>query len=528
MRALPRWLSAILGSRKQDDLPAELVSRLADKSFAAIQGQMQALLQTRPDTMDQLLRAVHDSDWPSMEIKKLAAFGYFYRGELCRAYELAAPNCGGQTSGPFDQDLFMVAILSLYHNGQFEEAWRLLLGLAKSEANQFSDQAAYFSIKSSIALANNRLDDAWDAIQEARRLQPADASTALNAYALAFRLPDLGIFQKLNDEITAGLYGGNLNALALATPVLAQDDYVTGFRLLEGRYLQPDAQRYINPALPMGQHWLGRMEDWPRGETLLLSCEQGLGDTIQMARYFPALDAMTGGHLVVESHSELLPLLVHSFPAIRFVERCHGSLPAARFDWWIASLSLPFLFGSTATDIPGTDRYLDVAAENREYWQTRIEEMGVRKPSIGIAWSGNPAHTADRQRSIPFEDIAAILRSRPQQDFVALQLSVPADRPSNLQDLSTELITFADTAALVEQMDLVITVDTSVAHIAGALGKETWLLLPKRYEWRWSLEGEGNCWYDSVRVMRQERHGDWSSVLEMVFGKRLDAWLIGQ
>jgi ADP-heptose:LPS heptosyltransferase len=102
-------------------------------------------------------------------------------------------------------------------------------------------------------------------------------------------------------------------------------------------------------------------------------------------------------------------------------------------------------------------------------------------------------------------------------DFFALQTQVPSIHPANLTDISEEMVTLADTAALIEEMDVVITVDTSVVHLAGAIGKEAWLLLPHRYEWRWSLEGERNNWYDSVRVLRQRNHGDWSYPLEEVF-----------
>ena len=105
--------------------------------------------------------------------------------------------------------------------------------------------------------------------------------------------------------------------------------------------------------------------------------------------------------------------------------------------------------------------------------------------------------------------------------FFALQTSVPQILPVNVMNVTEEMITLADTAALIEQMDLVITVDTSVVHIAGALGKPTWLLLPKRYEWRWGMEGEENDWYDSVKVIRQSEHANWSTVLQDVFEHRL-------
>jgi hypothetical protein len=522
---LRRWFPRHAAATPGDDLPEALATGLVARSFATVQADVQAFLGARPDALDRLLTEAEGRGWPSLELEKLTAFGHFYRGDLGRAFSSAAPRCGRSASEPFDPDLFMVALLSLYHNHQYEDAWQLVVGLGEREAAYFSDRAEYFSIKSSAALANNRVADAWAAIQVARRLRPDDALIALNAYALAFRLPDMEVYRQLSADISAGRFGGGHNALAVATPVLAQDDYREGFRLLEGRYLQPDAGRYVNPALPAAQRWSGQAAEWSRGKTLLLSCEQGLGDTIQMARYFPALEALAEGMLVIETHPELLSLLSHCYPTLRFVARQHGQRPPADFDCWIGSLSLPYIFGSTAADIPGRAGYLTAAEENRAYWRARLDEAGARGPRIGIAWAGNPAHNADRQRSIAGDEVMAHLRRRAGLDFFALQTSVPSAHPGNLHDVSAELLTFSDTAALVEQMDLVITVDTSVVHIAGALGKETWLLLPKRYEWRWSLEGEGNRWYESVRVLRQVSHGDWTTVLHQVFDERLEVWL---
>ena len=159
--------------------------------------------------------------------------------------------------------------------------------------------------------------------------------------------------------------------------------------------------------------------------------------------------------------------------------------------------------------------------------QRLAELAGGDAPRIGLAWSGNPTHRADRRRSIPFGHIARVVRDHPLLRFFALQTSVPDSCPANLVNVSEEMVTLADTAALIAEMDLVITVDTSIVHIAGALGKTAWLLLPHRYEWRWSLAGETNNWYASVRVIRQQRIGDWDSVLEEAFGRRLGEFCKG-
>jgi ADP-heptose:LPS heptosyltransferase len=146
---------------------------------------------------------------------------------------------------------------------------------------------------------------------------------------------------------------------------------------------------------------------------------------------------------------------------------------------------------------------------------------------VGIAWSGSKSHRADRRRSIPFDMLRPYLEGA-EAEFFVLQTQVETGLPANVKNVTTELITLGDTAALINELDLVITVDTSVVHLAGALGKPAWLLLPYRYEWRWSLSGEANNWYRSVRVLRQKMTGDWPAVLEDAFTNRLPKLMAAQ
>ena len=203
------------------------------------------------------------------------------------------------------------------------------------------------------------------------------------------------------------------------------------------------------------------------------------------------------------------------------VERRWEQAPQLGFDLWTGMMSLPFLLKVWGKDQPGRSGYLRVPPENAPYWKERVVRLSpTKKLKIGLAWSGQPNHRADRRRSIPFELMMRHVRGLP-ANFFALQTHVPQILPANVINVSDEMITLADTAALIEQMDMVITVDTSVVHIAGALGKATWLLLPKRYEWRWGLEGDENDWYDSVKVIRQTEHANWAAVLQDVFEHRL-------
>jgi len=295
-------------------------------------------------------------------------------------------------------------------------------------------------------------------------------------------------------------------------------EYEEGWRQMEERYDSDDAHRYLNLSLKPTPRWKGG----PLTETrLLVSAEQGLGDTIQMARYLTALQLAGVQQIVMETQPETLTLLQYNFPKIPMVERIWGKVPDLRFDLWTGMMSLPLYLKAWGAVTPGRSGYLRVPPENTQYWKERVQQLSpTKKPRIGLAWSGQPTHRADRRRSIPFELMMRQVRGI-SVSFFALQTQVPQVLPANVMNVSEEMITLADTAALIEQMDLVITVDTSVVHIAGALGKETWLLLPKRYEWRWGLEGEQNDWYDSVNVIRQTEHANWTAVLQDVFEHRL-------
>lgn len=526
--ALRRWWKKKYPSTVQSitALPELLSEAMKEGRFSAIQDQVQILLKEQPAALEMLLTAAQKQNWPAIEQDKLSAWGAFYCGQLSVAFDQAVRYGGGvhdgSNAGALDPDFFMLAVLSLYHNHQFDDAWRLVERLGARES-LFAERSDYWSIKSSLAFSGNHIDTAWVASERARLLQPNDAIIAANAYALAFRLPDMELFNQLHNNIAQGQYGDtvHLNAFALSMSVLAQDDYLEGFRLFEGRYAQADSERYLNPALSRDKRYTNQAIHWPQGRTLLLTCEQGMGDTLQMARYFTQLARITNNRLYIETQPEILPLLSNNFPHLNLLPRAHGKKPKVDYDYWLGSMSLPWFFACTAASVPGKGGYIKESAEHAIYWKQRIPEIARGRKWVGLTWSGSPTHRTDRQRSISFALIAEYVRRWPQVDFFALQTQVPAERPANLHDVSAELLTFGDTAGLVAQMDLVISVDTSAIHLAGALGKPSWLLLPYRYEWRWSLEGEANHWYDSVKVLRQVRHGDWKGLLDEAFGTRL-------
>jgi hypothetical protein len=506
------------GSTTGPELPPEVRGMIETKSPLPLVEWLQSLRNnpSGPATLDLVLATAFEMGWSQADREKLSIFGRYYTGNV----RAAATDALKYTTGEqFDPDLSVIALFALYHLGDFEGAYQCLRTLADKK-DQFGGRSDYQLSGALICQAANRMNEVKPFIDTARHLAPTDSVVALNAYAMYFELGDLEAFTALNDEFDRGTFPLDQTGFAVATVALAQGDYPRGFQFLEHRYSMAEAHRYLNKGLFPNPRWRGEPLN---GKTLLISAEQGLGDTIQLARYLPELGELGAKNILVEVQAEALPLLESNFPSLRFLERKYAEAPSAQFDLWTGTMSLPHLLGTTVANVPRRDGYLRVPHDNRAYWADRVASLArPGKPRIGLAWSGQPSHRADRRRSIPpwkmFERIRAI-----NANFFAVQTEVPDIYPGNLISITDELITLSDTAALIEQMDLVITVDTSVVHIAGAIGKETWLLLPYRYEWRWGLKGEANPWYESVKVIRQTATGDWNSVLADVFDRRLPA-----
>jgi tetratricopeptide (TPR) repeat protein len=258
--------------------------------------------------------------------------------------------------------------------------------------------------------------------------------------------------------------------------------------------------------------WLG--EENISGKTILIHAEQGLGDTIQFARYARAL-AKRGAQVILEVQPALKSLLSAVEGAHRVLGRGE---PLPSFDVQCPLLSLPLAFDTRMDTIPAPVAYLTVPDTALRKWETKL---GPRKtPRIGIVWSGRKEHINDHDRSIALSTLVALASTGIQ--FVSLQNEVrPDDEKILLANkhiirFDREFEDFSDTAALTMLMDLVISVDTSVAHLAGALGKPVWILLPFAPDWRWLLDREDSPWYPTARLFRQPRIGDWDSVVERV------------
>ncbi len=279
-------------------------------------------------------------------------------------------------------------------------------------------------------------------------------------------------------------------------------DFARGWAQYEWRGFNEAPRAFPAPA------WNGT--DDIAGKTILLHAEQGLGDTIQFVRYVEMV-AARGAAVVLEAPAALTRLL-SQVPGISKLIATGAPLP--RFDLQCRLMSLPGLFATRRETIPASPRYLAADPALRQKWADALGP--AQGPRIGLVWSGNPTHKNDRNRSIPLAAFRDILQ--PGASFVSLHRELRPGEADELAALSIRhfgdaLTDFAETAALIENLDLVIAVDTSVAHLAGALGKPVWLLLPFEPDWRWFLQRDDSPWYPSARLFRQPTHGDWPRVV---------------
>lgn len=291
---------------------------------------------------------------------------------------------------------------------------------------------------------------------------------------------------------------------------LALGDYARGWPEHEWRWrdeqMRADRRAFAKP------QWTGG-ED-PAGRTVLLHAEQGHGDSIQFCRYAPRL-AARGARVLLEAPSALASLF-GTLGGVAQIVVSGEALPP--FDLHCPLMSLPLAFRTTLADVPDTTPYLAADPARVRHWRGRAPRSG--RPRIGIAWSGRAAQRNDMHRSMPFDALAPLLAL--DADFVVLQKEVrERDRPAiaahpRLVDPSAEIRDFADVAALIEDVDLVVSVCTSIAHVAGALGKPVWVLLSVAADWRWLRDRDDSPWYPTATLFRQTTLGDWSGVVARV------------
>jgi tetratricopeptide (TPR) repeat protein len=289
---------------------------------------------------------------------------------------------------------------------------------------------------------------------------------------------------------------------------LLHAEYDEGWKLFEWRWKKGNRTARIFPQ-PL---WLGK--EPLKGKTILLHTEQGLGDTIQFCRYAPMVEA-SGAKVIIEAPATLTSLLSTLKDAFTTITT-GSALPA--FDFHCPLMSLPLALKTSADTIPATVPYLYADPQKQAAWQ---QQLGAKsRPRIGLSWAGGPAHDNDHARSMALNKILSLLGA--DGEFFSLQKEIrPEDAPvlaqhPRIRSYAQHWKDFSDTAAFIAGMDLVISVDTSVAHLAGALGKPVWILLPLVPDFRWLLEREDSPWYPTARLFRQTSTGDWVSVIEKV------------
>jgi tetratricopeptide (TPR) repeat protein len=298
--------------------------------------------------------------------------------------------------------------------------------------------------------------------------------------------------------------------LGLGQILLARGEFEPGWREYEWRNKLPEAAGRV-PSIKAAA-WNGMA--LPRGR-LLIVCDQGYGDAIQFARYLPHA-AARAEELVLACSPELEPL----FARIEGVSRCvHKWSDIPGFAAHALISSLPGLLGTRADTIPAPTAYLATDPERAAVARDRLLALEGGPKTVGIFWAGRPTHPNNTRRSIQLSMLAPIRDAAPGARFVSLQKDRPeADATALTQarvaDLSADLHTFDDTAAILANLDLLITVDSAVAHLAGALGVPVWVLLPSPSDWRWQRGRADSPWYPSMRLYRQPSPGDWTTPIE--------------
>ncbi|HEY0183074.1 MAG TPA: tetratricopeptide repeat protein [Rhodopila sp.] len=374
------------------------------------------------------------------------------------------------------------------------------------------DRPDYPEARTNLALALlmlGRLDEGWREYEARWLVEAMDASARPQGQSRVAQSPPAEASLAWRRLAEPPLAEPPLAEPLLAEPSLAAGPVVAG-PVVAGPLARCSPKQSSAPP-----RWTGQQL---HGETVLLYAEQGFGDTLQFCRYAPMV-AAAGGRVILVVPRALCRLMATLDGVAEVLCEDDGALPP--FDYHCPLLSLPFAFGTTMATIPGPASYLRA---DPSAWAEFL--AGCPGLKIGVVWAGRSrtgqpqAVAIDRRRSMRLSDMAPLF-SVPGCSFVSLQAGVPALQlqslaPAGPLDVSRRLNDWADTAALIAGLDLVIAVDTAVAHLAGALGRPVWML--NRFDscWRWFLHRDDTPWYPSMRIFRQSRRGDWAGVIASV------------
>lgn len=354
-----------------------------------------------------------------------------------------------------------------------------------------------------------RFDEAIESYEAAVDIEPADAN---GWFGRALALQQLQRYGEAIDCYAQIRSFGPAERNAQQDEAfcrLITGDFAHGWRQYESRWLDAEAARHRRHT--HRPEWTGK--EPVGGKTVLLHSEQGYGDTLQFCRFADVL-AGRGAHVILEVPSALKPLL-RTLNGVRHLVAIGDPLPA--FDYQCPLLSVPLALQTTMASIPSQVPYLRADPVSVQRWKSRLDARDTTgRLRVGLAWSGNPTHNNDINRSIPLAALEPLLDR--DVTFVSLHQQVRERDEQTLAGspvihFGSDLKDYSDTAALIAQLDLVIAVDTSVVHLAGAMNRPVWVLLPRAPDWRWLTDRDDSPWYPTVTLFRQTRPGDWPGVI---------------
>ena len=370
------------------------------------------------------------------------------------------------------------------------------------------DYAEAYSNKGNALKLLEKYDDAVKAYSKAIQLKPNYAEAYNNRGVIYKELSQMNLALKdLKKAISLKPDYPEANS-TMGVTLLLTGNFSKGWEQYEWRWKDlsdPSVIRSFKQPLWDGKKSL-------KGKSILLYSEQGLGDTIQFSRYILLIKAL-GAKVILETHKELLNI-VGSIDSNITIILMGQTLP--HFDFQCPLLSLPLKFGTGLKNIPSPNLYIWADKRIVPKWKKKIGSQ--KKPLIGLAWEGNPLHKNDYNRSILLAELIPHLPKK--YEYIGLQKDIRESnlktlkRSSMIDNLIDNNVSMDDTAAIIENLDIVISVDTSVAHLSASMGKPTWILLPFVPDWRWLLNRNDSPWYKSVKLFRQEKRGNWELVFK--------------
>ena len=340
--------------------------------------------------------------------------------------------------------------------------------------------------------------------------QDRNSASAFNNYGNVLREvgePEAGIpFLQRSIQLVPTATTPNFN---LAVAYLLSGDYARGWPQYEHRW----NFEHLAGTLPNFDQprWTGQdLND----KTILVVGEQGLGDVIQFSRFLADLHAKRA-QIILQTNNNLAPLFNNTNIKVIDIAEVPGE-----FDYWIPIMSLPGVLGITLDNLPQNLSYLAANADLIREWNSRLGKK--TRLRVGFCWSGRPDSWINRHKSMPFEVMCDLVRRNPGYEWINLQVECSEEQSKHLETLGVAsypgtVRNFADSAALIHHLDVVISVDTAVAHLSGALGRPTWIPLNwYGVDWRWLLNRDSSPWYPSARLFRQTKIGDWQPVVDRI------------